>query len=335
MTKKKSILLSVAAVVALLGGVAAVGCRPTTHPVTVASLGEPRSSSELEAILSEPGPVTVETVTSADWVVTRDGLINLDHPRAVAAGLTDSDEPIHIYFHALRHPTKGLFIIDTGVERALRDAPERAAIRGLVATAMKTELMTVHNDLAGWLGAQPEPLAGVFLTHLHLDHISGMPDVPKGTPIFAGPGETEERSFQNLVVQPVFDRAFEGQQPIAEWQFKSDPNGVFAGVLDIFNDRSVWALRVPGHTPGSTAYLARTPDGPVLLVGDACHTSWGWENGVEPGSFSHDKPASAKSLAMLKALVERHPEIDVRLGHQPLTKPAGRKAVVARARRPQ
>ena len=114
-----------------------------------------------------------------------------------------------------------------------------------------------------------------------------------------------------------------------------EPNGVFAGVLDIFNDRSVWALRVPGHTPGCTAYLVRTPDGPVLLVGDACHTAWGWENGVEPGSFSHDKPASAKSLAMLQALVERHPEIDVRLGHQPFTKPAGRKALVAKARRPQ
>lgn len=331
MTKTKKIIsLAIGAVFATLGGVGAVGCRPTTHPVMAASLGEPRPSSDLEATLSEPGPVTVETVTSADWEVTRDGLINLEHPKAIAAGLTDSDEPIQIFFHAIRHPTKGLFIVDTGVERALRDDPERAAVRGLVATVMKTERMKVHNDLAGWLAARPGPLAGVFLTHLHLDHITGMPDVPKGTPIFAGPGETEERSFQNLVVQPILDRALEGQQPIAEWQFQPDPSGVFAGVLDIFGDRTVWALSVPGHTPGSTAYLARTPAGPVLMVGDACHTAWGWENGVEPGSFSHDQPASVKSLATLKALVERHPEIDVRLGHQALGKPADKIGSVAK-----
>jgi len=94
-------------------------------------------------------------------------------------------------------------------------------------------------------------------------------------------------------------------------------------VLDVFGDGTVWALAVPGHTPGSTAYLARTPTGPVLLVGDACHTAWGWENGVEPGKFSADLPKSADSLARLKRLVARHPEIDVRLGHQALPPKAG------------
>ena len=44
----------------------------------------------------------------------------------------------------------------------------------------------------------------------------------------------------------------------------------------------------PGHTRGSTAYLVRTPQGPVLLTGDACHTRWGWEHDVEPGNFSGD-----------------------------------------------
>ena len=88
-------------------------------------------------------------------------------------------------------------------------------------------------------------------------------------------------------------------------------------MLDVFGDGSVWALHVPGHTPGSTAYLARTPKGPVLMVGDACHTSWGWDHGVEPGDFSKDQPLSTESLASLEALVKRHPSIDVRLGHQP------------------
>jgi glyoxylase-like metal-dependent hydrolase (beta-lactamase superfamily II) len=277
-----------------------------------------RSSAELEASLSEPGPVAFETVVAADWEVDRGGLLNLDHPKAEAAGLEDEPERIQILFHAVRHPTRGLFIIDTGVERALHADPDRAAIRGLVAGVMNVERMKIHVDTATWLSRQRRPLAGVLMTHLHLDHVSGMPDVPQGTPIYAGPGETSTRAFSNAFVQSTIDRAMEGQAPVQELPFARDPDGRFEGVLDLFGDGSVWALHVPGHTPGSTAYVVRTPKGPVLVAGDACHTEWGWKNGVEPGTFSSDQPRSADNLRRLRALAERHPRMDVRLGHQPL-----------------
>jgi glyoxylase-like metal-dependent hydrolase (beta-lactamase superfamily II) len=92
---------------------------------------------------------------------------------------------------------------------------------------------------------------------------------------------------------------------------------MFDGVVDVFDDRTVWALHVPGHSPGSTAFLVRTTTGPVLLVGDASHTSWGWNHGVEPGTFSDDTRRSAQSLAKLRSFVARFPQIEVRLGHQP------------------
>jgi hypothetical protein len=60
----------------------------------------------------------------------------------------------------------------------------------------------------------------------------------------------------------------------------------------------------------------RTPDGPLLYTGDASHTRWGWENGVEPGTFSLDGPLSAQSLAALRQLAQDVPEIEVRVGHQ-------------------
>ena len=108
--------------------------------------------------------------------------------------------------------------------------------------------MHVEVDLASWL-AQHDPLAGVLLTHLHLDHLLGLPDVPRGTPLYAGPGET-------------------------------------------------------------------TPRGPVLFTGDACHTRFGWEHGVEPGTFSLDQPGSETSLMTLEDLARRHPQLEVHLGHQ-------------------
>ena len=303
---------------ALLFASALAGCAPTSHPVTAATFGVPRRAAELESVVDQPGPVVVETVAAADWEVSRAGLINLDHPDAKAAGLADEPEPIKIYFHALRHPQRGLYIVDTGIERAQWANPDQAAIRGAVASFMNVDRMRIRVDTAGWLARQGQPLAGVLLTHLHLDHVSGMRDVPKGTPIYAGPGETSESAFLNLFVAPIIDDALEGQSSIRELSFTRDPDGRFDGVLDLFGDRTVWAIHVPGHTPGSTAYLARTPSGPVLMVGDASHTAWGWKHGVEPGTFSEDGPRSAESLRRLRALVERHPRISVRLGHQDL-----------------
>ena len=191
----------------------ATACTPTSHPTGPSSLGVARPAREMLAVIDQPGPIEVETVASADWVVPRKGLIHLDHPRARAAGLTDGLEPIQVYFHALRHPTRGLFLVDTGTERALRDRPDQAAFRGLVASQMHLEALQVHVALGDWLAAHPGPVAGVFLTHLHPDHLTGMADVAAATPVFAGPGEANERGFVNLFLQPNIDRAFSGKGP--------------------------------------------------------------------------------------------------------------------------
>lgn len=293
-----------------------VGCRSSRHPVESARLGASAPQQSLESVVEEPGPLEVETINAADWHVPLSGLLNLDHAEAEAAGLEDREEPIQVYFHAIRHPEHGLFIVDTGIEQALRDAPDEAAIRGLAASILNVEDMVIHQDTASWIAAQSEPLAGVFLTHLHLDHVSGLPDVPHGTPLYSGPGESGLRSLENVAVRPILERTLEGHGPVQELQFSPDADGRFDGVMDVFGDGSLWAILVPGHTPGSTAFVARTVQGPVLLTGDASHTRWGWDHGVEPGSFSHDQERSAQSLGKLRAFAAAHPSLDVRVGHQ-------------------
>lgn len=308
----RTALLSLAATLAL------AGCTASSHATQASSLGRASRSSELLAVLEQPGPLEVETVNSTSWAVTRAGLINLEHPKAKAAGLTDGDEPIEVNFHVLRHPRFGTFLIDTGVEKALRDAPEKAAIQGVVASELHLEKMKFENPLGQWLAARSTPLAGVFFTHLHLDHVSGAPDLPKSTPLYAGPGETTPRALLNVFIRGNVDRALAGLPPVSEWGFTADPDGRFAGVVDVFGDGSLWAIWTPGHTPGSTAYLARTPQGPVLFTGDTSHTAWGWEHDVEPGEFTLDAEGNVKSFAALRALVKEHPSLSVRLGHQRL-----------------
>lgn len=292
------------------------GCAASTHATQPSALGTPRSSTELLAVLDEPGPVTLDTVVSADWEVDLSGLLNLKNPKAAAAGLTDRLEPIQVYFHVLRHPQRGVFLVDTGFERALRDDPDHAAMGSLVARVMGRDKVKFRVPLGDWLASHPEPVAGVFLTHLHLDHVGGVPDLPAGTPLYTGPGEAADSAFLQAFTQGSTDRALAGKGPLREWPSTPDPTGRFAGVIDVLGDGSVWALLLPGHTHGSAAFVVRTPQGPVLLTGDCSHTRWGWDHGVEPGTFNADTALARDSFLKLRALAAEHPGLDVRLGHQ-------------------
>jgi len=308
-----------AAVTAL---VTLTGCAATSHPTTPAALGVPRTSGSLEQVVDEPGPIELETHVTAEWVVPRSGLVNLDHPAAKAAGLKDGDEPIELYVHLVRHPTRGLFLVDTGVEHQFVSDREHALVGGVFGSLAHVDRLKVHEDTAAILAHAGQPLQGVFLTHLHLDHVMGMRDVPCGTPVFVGPGDARDRTFMNLFERGIYDDALAAKGPLREIRFQPDPDGAFEGLLDVFGDGSFWAIWVPGHTPGLVAYVARTTHGPVLVAGDASHTAWGWVHGVEPGSFSDDVAKSADSLARLERFVVRHPRIEVKLGHQRLAAPA-------------
>jgi N-acyl homoserine lactone hydrolase len=297
-------------------GLLGLACAASHHSTQPADLGESSRSQKLLAVIEEPGPIQFETIKAADWAVVRSGLINLDHPKAKAAGLEDGDEKIGVYFHVLRHPDFGLFIVDSGVESGFRDPDGNDRVSSLVEMAMNTEALVIHTTTSEWLAQQSEPLAGVFLTHLHLDHVMGLPDVPVGTPVYVGPGEPTASNFLYLFSRGTIDRMLESADALRVWPFEADPDRRFEAIVDVFGDGSLWAIHVPGHTPGSTAFLVRTPSGSKLLVGDASHTRWGWENGVEPGTFSLDRPRSVESLAGLRELAREFPQLDVHVGHQ-------------------
>jgi N-acyl homoserine lactone hydrolase len=334
-------------------GPQAVGCVASRHATTPASLGQASTNAAMLATLGEPGkdsdgrhtakpgpvqlspaqlspvqpspvqpsPVRLSTVVVADWAVPLSGLLNLNHPKAKAAGLEDREEKIQIYLHVIEHPRFGTYLVDSGMAEAFRTPETNPHLSFIVKKAMNTDALVVRKSTAQWIAETGIKPAGVFLTHIHLDHIMGLPDLAEDTPVYTGPAETGAENLVNMFSAGSTDSLLKRQGPLQEWRFESDLDGLFDAVVDVFGDGSVWALHVPGHSPGSTAFLVRSTEGPVLLVGDASHTNWGWNNGVEPGTYSHDQPRSIASLAALRELVTRFPEIDVRLGHQPFVAP--------------
>ncbi len=298
---------------------ALAGCAASDHPTMPGDLGQPVLGTDLA--LQEPGPIRFERLVVADWEVDRSGLINLDHPRAREAGLDSGPEPIQIFLYVVDHPSFGTYLVDSGVESGFSEGQRNPRVGRIVDLAMNTGALRVHMTTADWLADRQHEggaLAGVFLTHIHLDHIMGLPDLPPDTPVYVGPGETRASAFLNLFTRGTLDAMLDGKGPLREWPFAPDPAGHWEGVVDIFGDGSAFALHVPGHSPGSTAFLLRTTTGPKLLVGDASHTRFGWEHGVEPGTFSDDGPRSVVSLEALRSFAERVPGLEVHLGHQRL-----------------
>lgn len=312
MSKKKLYSLTLAGLI----GISIIGvilwasqATPTRHATAGSTLGQKSSQQALIESLATGRKVALQTITSANWAVPLSGLLNLNHPKAKQADLQDHDEAIQVYTHHLQHPVYGDFLIDTGVARQFIDDPQSQGVPGWLAPQMgldKMELLTSTDDFIADL---KRPLSGIFLTHLHLDHISGLPAIDKQVPLYVGQGESSEKYFLFAATRGVVDTLLDGRPELHEWT---------APTVDVFGDGSVFAIHSPGHTAGSTAYLVNTHNGPVLLTGDASHTAWGWNNQVEPGKFSTDQPRSRKSLNALVQLVKEHPEIEVRLGHQAL-----------------
>src|SRR5262249_24497229 len=152
--------------------------RSTTHPTTSARIGTPVSSAAMEALIDQPGTIEVTTV-GADWEANLSGLLNIKDPKAVQAGLKKPKEPIHSYPHVVRHAGRGSFLVDPGVSRRFVQDPAGAGVGWVLRKYGGIQKMRPQRSTAEIIEAEGTPLTGVFITHIHLDHVSGFPDIPK------------------------------------------------------------------------------------------------------------------------------------------------------------
>jgi len=298
-------------IIGLLLAIGLTGCEATEVPTIPSELGEQATWDEMLMSLEQPGLISFQKYKAGDWSVPLSAVLNLEHPIAVAAELKDKPEPVQIYVYTLVHPVHGTFIVDSGLAEGFAIASDNPDISFWVKKAMDIPALALElttRELKESVGG----IDGVFLTHIHLDHIMGLRDLDKATKVYVGPGDAQSATFLTTVMRSSTDNLLSNVAQLNEWQFGE------SGVIDIFGDGSVWAIHSPGHSPGSTAYLANTDDGPQLLIGDVTHTCWGWVNGVEPGSFSDDGPMNALSLARLNKLTSAHPKIRPHPGHQTL-----------------
>lgn len=278
----------------------------STHPVTPSTLGAPVSEASMLASLALPGVVEFEKVTVADW-----RFANTTHPPGESAWTT-RELDAQIYFYAIRHPRFGLYLIDAGMPTDY-EAHMGPLLRRVIRNDYAFHLRTATDD---WLRAHGAPNA-VFATHLHYDHVLGVVKLERSVGVYVGPDEGAQRNFFYRFINQPTREALAGRTLYA-WRFAPAPQGELS-IVDIFGDGSVFATYVPGHTPGSTAYVVNTPQGPQLITGDSVHSREGWSGElVEATGFETDLPQIHASIEALRALAARIPGVTLHPGHQSL-----------------
>ena len=182
--------------------------------------------------------------------------------------------------YAVRH-RDGVFLFDTGFAPP---APELAAFYEPYDVRPRDLV-----EVLGHAGIDLAEITAVANCHLHLDH-SGQNDRFPGVPIFVQGVEWHAAHGPDYTHVPSIDF------PGATYEHRS-------GDYDIAPGIRVYAT--PGHSPGHQSVVVDTPDGHLLLAGQAVysHGEWTGTAGAREGATSApDGDAYARSVARLRAL---------------------------------
>jgi glyoxylase-like metal-dependent hydrolase (beta-lactamase superfamily II) len=154
------------------------------------------------------------------------------------------------------------------------------------------------DDAAARLGAVPADVRWVFLTHAHRDHIAGWPLVRQARFVLGAaevPHFTGDSAYRGWITRLSDDLDDYPTPRPGELELL----GLGSDTTVILGRDTVYAYTIPGHTPGSMAYVFRG----ILFGGDAIN----WRpvagfQGARP-EFSDSVGESRESMRRLWAII--------------------------------
>ena len=163
------------------------------------------------------------------------------------------------------------WIIDTVLERILVVAGARPGASGGV-TRTRFDIGP-QQHLVGSLaerGLRPEDFDRVVMTHLHGDHVGGLPAFSPDRVWVSRAEWAPVAKFPGSLMRPLTAPVPRGFTPRL-FDFDGPRLHEFPGSWPVTRDGSVIALPTPGHSAGHTSFLVRRTQGDVLIAGDVTY----------------------------------------------------------------
>ncbi len=182
------------------------------------------------------------------------------------------------YAHAVIH-RDGVFLFDNGAD-----------LGNLEIDAMFTPRVVLIEEALGAHGIALADVTGVANCHLHFDHAGQNARLARNVPIFV------QRTEWAMVHEPEYT--------IAEW---IDVPGLRYELIDgeLEVAPGLRLIPTPGHTQGHQSLCVETPDGTIVLAGQAVQSRREWEgtaDTVGSGAPGARDPRYPDSVARLRAL---------------------------------
>ena len=216
----------------------------------------------------------------------------------------------------VEHPGAGPVLIDTGLHASVEVDPRGNLGRiGSRTFAYRGVGEGVPGRLRE-LGIEPGEVRVVIMTHLHLDHASGVSEFPNAVFVVdrhEWESASESRPALRGYHPPQFDHAF-------DWRAVDYDGDLVEGLspfgrsVDLFGDGSVRLLSTPGHSAGHQSVLLRLRGRDALVCGDAAYLRRTIDEELVP-LIMHDEHFWRRSLREIKRFIEREPQAVVIPGH--------------------
>jgi N-acyl homoserine lactone hydrolase len=195
------------------------------------------------------------------------------------------------------------WVVETGTQKILIDAGARPGASGGV-TRTRFEIspdQTLVAELAR-RGFHPDDFDRVVLTHLHGDHVGGLPAFDPQRVWVARDEWAPVARYPGRLMRPLVAPVHRYFAPKL-FEFDGPAVGGFPNSWAVTPDSSIVALPTPGHSAGHTSFLVRRPQGDVLLAGDVTYDLPALESQRDQG-FIADVARHHLTLRRVLELVE-------------------------------
>ena len=294
------------------------------------SRAHPRKASLPLSGGSEGATVRLHPLLSAEWhsppgfLARPSGPLKL--PRVFLPGLLGSRKGwvwIPVPAFLVEHPSAGPVLIDTGMHPSVADDPkENLGTFGARTYELRMSADQGVRELVKARGVDPDAIKTVVMTHLHLDHASGVSEFPAATFVV----DTQEWASASTsgVMKGYHHNHFDRDYDWRLVDYDGDDvsaHETFGRSLDLFGDGSIRLLSTPGHAVGHQSVLLRLSGGEALLTGDAAYTTAGLEAGTMPLMIA-DEHRYKRSQQELRGYLEHTSDVQVVItGHDADTWP--------------